>query len=713
MTIKKLEKELKKIYKKIVQQDPAARSISSEVHETFRLSAKNLYRYMILRSFDLRKLHDNLSDLGISSIRTAEGYVYSNLFNVIKLLRLLQGKTWIDEPEVETIGYKRSMKLLRKHANELFGRNRKKHFTEIMVTLPDEAADDITLIRNLVAEGMEIARINLSHGDVDLWKKMIANINQVKKETNKRVKIFMDLSGPKMRTSAIQIHTKKGKINEYVKLNVGDHLVLTKKDTKGRESLHDENNDLIHAAEIGVLLPQIIDDIKVGDTLYFDDGMIKAVVIDKNPDDAILEIIKAYKSKLSSNKGINLPNTMLNLPSLTERDIELLPFVCQYADIVGYSFVRKPEDVIHLYNELDKNKNNDIGVVLKIEKQEAFENQPLILFEAMKRNKIGVMIARGDLAVEIGFERISEVQNEILWLCEAAHVPVIWATQVLENLAKTGVATRAEVSDASMSVQAECVMLNKGPFIVDAVRTLKDITLKMAAHSSKKKSSLRALKVAKNALLKMDKTKMAVDLFDKYADRYQEKYMDVSLYHDTFDLFCDDIKKENAEILELGCGPGNITRYLLEKRPGIKLLGTDLSKRMITLAKINNPAAEFELMDCRDFRRTGKKYDGIMGGFCLPYLSKEDSIKLIQDAFASLNPDGVLYLSTMEDDYDKSGLKGPSSGEPDQLFIHYHEAGYLTEALTVNGFAILELSRKEYSGPDGAPVTDLVIIAQK
>ena len=206
---------------------------------------------------------------------------------------------------------------------------------------------------------------------------------------------------------------------------------------------------------------------------------------------------------------------------------------------------------------------------------------------------------------------------------------------------------------------------------------------------------------------------MAVDLFDKYADRYQEKYMDVSLYHDTFDLFCDAIKKENAEILELGCGPGNITRYLLEKRPGIKLLGTDLSKRMITLAKINNPAAEFELMDCRDFRRTGKKYDGIMGGFCLPYLSKEDSIKLIQDAFASLNPDGVLYLSTMEDDYDKSGLKGPSSGEPDQLFIHYHEAGYLTEALTVNGFAILELSRKEYSGPDGAPVTDLVIIAQK
>ena len=118
----------------------------------------------------------------------------------------------------------------------------------------------------------------------------------------------------------------------------------------------------------------------------------------------------------------------------------------------------------------------------------------------MKRDKIGVMIARGDLAVEIGFERSSEVQNEILWFCEAAHIPVIWATQVLENLAKTGIPTRAEISDVVQGVHAECIMLNKGPYINDAIVLLKNILVRMEAHSFKKKNSLRALNMAQNAL---------------------------------------------------------------------------------------------------------------------------------------------------------------------------------------------------------------------
>lgn len=122
----------------------------------------------------------------------------------------------------------------------------------------------------------------------------------------------------------------------------------------------------------------------------------------------------------------------------------------------------------------------------------------------MKRERIGVMIARGDLAVELGFERTSEVQNQILWLCEAAHVPVIWATQVLENLVKTGMATRAEISDAALSTQAECVMLNKGPFISAGIETLKEILIKMHAHNAKKKDSLRVLNIATKALEKLN-----------------------------------------------------------------------------------------------------------------------------------------------------------------------------------------------------------------
>lgn len=207
----------------------------------------------------------------------------------------------------------------------------------------------------------------------------------------------------------------------------------------------------------------------------------------------------------------------------------------------------------------------------------------------------------------------------------------------------------------------------------------------------------------------MNKTDLAIAVFDKRAKEYQDKYMDVSLYHDSFDVFCNAIKKQGAEILELACGPGNVTRYLLDKRPDFKILGIDLATNMLDLARKNNPEAEFRLMDCRDIGRLNKKYDGIAGGFCLPYLSKEESVRLIRHAAGLLKPNGILYLSTMEDDYSKSGLQTSSYG--DQAYIHYHQADYLVAALEENGFRIMDLQRKEYVAPGGAKTTDLVIIA--
>jgi pyruvate kinase len=135
-----------------------------------------------------------------------------------------------------------------------------------------------------------------------------------------------------------------------------------------------------------------------------------------------------------------------------------------------------------------------LGIVLKIETQRAFEHLPEMLLAAMSGAVAGVMIARGDLAVECGYERMAEVQEEILWACEAAHLPVIWATQVLETLAKTGLPSRAEITDAAMGERAECVMLNKGPHIVDAIHTLDSILVRMQSHQSKKRPLLRALK---------------------------------------------------------------------------------------------------------------------------------------------------------------------------------------------------------------------------
>jgi len=506
MKLKKLEQELEKLYEEVVEAEATADALAARVHKKYRLSARNLLHYLLLRQHDLRKIHDKLSDQGISSLRSSEGYVFDNLSKALRLVKLLQGKEWKEKSEVDRVTYSKSRKLLIKHANHLFGTNNKAHHTHIMVTMPDEAAYDLNFLRSLVIEGMEIARINLSHGDREQWEKMVANIRQVSEEIESPVQIYMDLAGPKIRTSQIAISRKKSRqiqVRDFIKVRPGEHIWLTKGDSKGEQFTYLEGRKITTLPEVGVSLPQIIDGLHVGDEVFFDDGKIEARVISKEEERVELLILKAHKSKLASFKGINLPHSSLDLPSLTSQDLDNLPFVVEHADILGYSFVRNAGDVSLLYEELDRLGADDVGVVFKIENREAFENLPLILLKAMERNAIGIMIARGDLAVEIGYERISEVQNEILWLSEAAHIPVIWATQVLENLAKKGLATRAEVSDAAVSVQAECVMLNKGPYIVDAVRTLKNILVKMYSHTSKKKSMMRPLKVAETNVKKI------------------------------------------------------------------------------------------------------------------------------------------------------------------------------------------------------------------
>ena len=204
---------------------------------------------------------------------------------------------------------------------------------------------------------------------------------------------------------------------------------------------------------------------------------------------------------------------------------------------------------------------------------------------------------------------------------------------------------------------------------------------------------------------------MAIDIFDKCANVYQDKFMDLDLYQDSIDVFCSNIKKDNADILDVACGPGNITYYLLKRRPNFKISGIDLSTKMIALAQKNNPQAEFQVMDCRDIEASNKVYDGIICGFCLPYLSKEEAIEFIKNASKALTINGLIYISTMEDDYSQSGFKTSSSG--DKMFVHYHEADYLTQALNSHGFKIIDLRRQIYPSQDETPTIDLIIIAEK
>lgn len=211
----------------------------------------------------------------------------------------------------------------------------------------------------------------------------------------------------------------------------------------------------------------------------------------------------------------------------------------------------------------------------------------------------------------------------------------------------------------------------------------------------------------------MDHNPIAIRVFNAWAQGYNEAFMDTSLYHASFDRFCDAIDAREAEVLELGCGPGNITQYLLNKRPDLRILGTDLAPNMLELARANNPGATFQLLDARNLRSLDRTFDAIMCGFCLPYLTPEEAITLIRDAAAVLREKSVLYLSTMEDDPARSGFKPSSTGQGESAYIQYYEGRYLTDGLEANGFTVVHLDRKAYAGRDGALTTDVVIVAKR
>jgi len=283
-----------------------------------------------------------------------------------------------------------------------------------------------------------------------------------------------------------------------IALQVGDTLVLTRDPAPGRPTLRDAAGLVIAPARIHCTLPAAFDHVRIGDRIWLDDGKIGGFA--RSNDGALIEMqvtqVPPAGGKLRTEKGINFPDTELGLAALTDKDIADLREAVRFADIVALSFVRSPQDVLQLGEQLRELGAGQVGIVLKIENAAAFRNLPRILLASLRTPPVGVMVARGDLAVEIGFERLSEVQEEILWLCEAAHVPVVWATQVLEGLAKGGAPTRAEVSDAVMSSRAECVMLNKGPKVVSTVEFLSDVLARMEEHHDKRMALLRRLSVS-------------------------------------------------------------------------------------------------------------------------------------------------------------------------------------------------------------------------
>ena len=284
---------------------------------------------------------------------------------------------------------------------------------------------------------------------------------------------------------------------QYITLYSGDRLRLHKDVIPGENALYDDEGELLAMAHISCTLPQVFNCVKEGEPIYFDDGKIEGIIESKTEDELIVKVTQAKDrgSKLKSDKGINLPQSDLKLSGLTDKDREDMKFVAEHADIVNFSFVNTAEDVQELL-DIYKQEPAGIGLILKIETQKGFSNLPSILLTAMQSFPVGVMTARGDLAIETGWKNFPSIQQEIMRICSAAHIPNIWATQVLESLAKKGTPSRAEITDAAQAQQAECVMLNKGYYIHKAVKMLDKILRRMEKFQRKNKNVVPRLEKA-------------------------------------------------------------------------------------------------------------------------------------------------------------------------------------------------------------------------
>lgn len=274
----------------------------------------------------------------------------------------------------------------------------------------------------------------------------------------------------------------------------GDMLLLTREALPGEPQKLDAQGNIISIAHISCQQPDVFSCLKSGEKVWVDDGRIGALIEKVDASGAWLRITHARKQgeKLGAEKGLNFPDSDIRLPALSEKDKADLAFAVEHAEIVGCSFFHQASDMDELIDLLEELGGRQIGIIAKIETRKAVENLPEIIIHGASHD-FGVMIARGDLALEIGYERLAEIQEEILWVCEAAHVPVVWATQVLESMVKLGLPSRAEITDAAMAERAECIMLNKGEYLLNALSVLDNVVMRMQNHQTKKTSQFRAL----------------------------------------------------------------------------------------------------------------------------------------------------------------------------------------------------------------------------
>lgn len=455
------------------------------VHAEHRLGARNLLHYLAVRQRDIRELQADLAALGLSSLGRMERSVLETLARVEHALHALRGE-WPEHPfSRRLLTDREGERLLDRHTDALFGPASERRRTRIMVTLG--ADDDADRIEALLKGGMNVARINCSKDDAQAWEVLLERIRQAREGAGLACAVLFDLSGPNPRTLTFDTDKKS-------RVGVGDRIVIVA-EPKNAEQARSKYGKV---PLIGCTLPQILAHLKPGERVLYDDGKLDGKVLESERGLVLIDVVHTAKPevKLRADKGLNFPESQLPLPSLTDKDLLDLDFIAKHADVVGLSFVRSAHDVEVVLAEIAQRRATSLGVLLKIETTSGFNELGTLLLAAMQHERVGVMVARGDMAVELGYVRLAEAQEEVLWLGEAALVPVVWATQVLESLTKTGLPSRAEVTDAAMGGRAECVMLNRGDHVSEAVVFLDDVLVRMQAHQNKKRSLLRRLSIS-------------------------------------------------------------------------------------------------------------------------------------------------------------------------------------------------------------------------
>lgn len=325
--------------------------------------------------------------------------------------------------------------------------------TKIVCTIGPSSQNEEVLLK-MVEAGMNIARLNMSHGSYEFHQKTIRNVRSVSKKTGKHIGILLDLQGPKIRTGK--------QIKETIELKKGELLKLTTEDITGNWEM------------LSINYKQLPDEAKPGEKILLDDGNIELKVLEIEDRIIICRILNG--GTIRSFRGINLPDTAISTPSLTEKDIQDLSFgLAEDVDFAALSFVRKAEDITDLKNRIKK-EGKDVFVIAKIEKPEAIEN-----IDAIIAATDGIMVARGDLGAETSPQEVPVLQKSIIRQCNYANKPVITATQMLESMISKPRPTRAEANDVANAIfdGTDAVMLSgetaMGEYPVEAVTIMANI----------------------------------------------------------------------------------------------------------------------------------------------------------------------------------------------------------------------------------------------